>query len=62
MKLAERGEKASYLIKDGDTKFTAKFDEIFKSEGIKVKKLPFRSPNLNAYAERSLGGEPFHRR
>jgi putative transposase len=52
MELAERGEKASYLIKDGDTKFTAKFDEIFKSEGIKVKKLPFRSPNLNAYAER----------
>ena len=24
----------------------------FKSEGIKVKKLPFRSPNLNAYSER----------
>ena len=50
--LAERGEKASYLIKDGDTKFTEKFDEIFKSEGIKVKKLPYRSPNLNAFAER----------
>ncbi|XHR29786.1 MAG: integrase core domain-containing protein [Chthoniobacteraceae bacterium] len=52
MELAERGEKASYLIKDGDTKFTAKFDEIFKSEGIKVKQLPYRSPNLNAFAER----------
>jgi putative transposase len=50
--LAERGEKASYLIKDGDTKFTEKFDEVFKSEGIKVKRLPYRSPNLNAYAER----------
>jgi len=52
MELAERGEEASYLIRDGDTKFTQKFDEIFKSEGIKVKKLPFRSPNLNAFAER----------
>ena len=52
MDLAERGEKASYLIKDGDTKFTEKFDEVFKSEGIKVKKLPFASPNLNAFAER----------
>ena len=52
MDLAERGEKASYLIRDGDTKFTEKFDEVFKSEGIKVKKLPFRSPNLNAFAER----------
>ena len=52
MELADRGETASYLIRDGDTKFTDKFDEIFKSEGIKVKKLPFRSPNLNAYSER----------
>jgi putative transposase len=50
--LAERGEEASYLIRDGDTKFTQKFDEIFKSEGIKIKKLPYRSPNLNAFAER----------
>ena len=52
MDLADRGEKGSYLIKDGDTKFTAKFDEVFKSEGIKVIKLPYQSPNLNAFAER----------
>jgi putative transposase len=52
MDLADRGEKASYLIKDGDTKFTEKFDEVFKSEGIKVKRLPYASPNLNAFAER----------
>lgn len=52
MDLAERGEKAAYLIKDGDTKFTEKFDEVFKSEGIKVKRLPYASPNLNAFAER----------
>ncbi len=52
MELAERGEKASYLIRDGDTKFTEKFDEVFRSEGIKVKRLPFASLNLNAFAER----------
>lgn len=52
MELEERGEKATYLLKDGDTKFTEGFDEIFKSEEIKVKRLPFRSPNLNAHAER----------
>ncbi|XHR27675.1 MAG: hypothetical protein ACFUZC_17255 [Chthoniobacteraceae bacterium] len=52
MEPAERGEKATYLLKDGDTKFTGKFDEIFRSEGIKVKKLPFASPNLNAFVER----------
>ena len=49
--LTERGEKVSYLIKDGDAKFTKKFDEVFKSEGIKIKKLPPLSPNLNAFAE-----------
>ncbi len=52
MELAKRDEMATHLIKDGDTKFTEKFDEIFESEGIKVKRLPYRSPNLNAYAER----------
>ena len=50
--MAERGEIASNLIWDGNAKFTEKFDEIFKTEGIKVKKLPFRSPNLNAFSER----------
>ncbi|XHR31019.1 MAG: integrase core domain-containing protein [Chthoniobacteraceae bacterium] len=40
------------MLKDGDTKFTEKFDEVFRGEGIKVKRLPFRSPNLNAFAER----------
>jgi putative transposase len=54
MELAECGEKASYLLKDGDTKFTAAFDEVFRSEGIKVKRLPFASPNLNAFAERFI--------
>ena len=52
MDLAEQGKKATYLLRDGDTKFNGAFDEIFRSEGIKVKKLPFASPNLNAHAER----------
>jgi len=42
MDLVESGEKVSHLLKDGDTKFT---DEIFKTEGIRVKRLPFASPN-----------------
>lgn len=52
MELTDRGETATHLIKEGDTKLTEKFDEIFRSEGSKVKRLPFASPNLNAYAER----------
>ncbi|PTY01631.1 transposase [Verrucomicrobia bacterium LW23] len=45
-------QTVSYLLRDGDTKFTQAFDEIFRSEGIQIKKLPQESPNLNAFAER----------
>ena len=41
-----------YLIHDRDTKFFKSFDGILKSASIKPIKLPVRSPNLNAYAER----------
>ena len=40
------------MIRDGDTKFTQQFDQILKDAGVKPLKLPPRSPNLNAYAER----------
>jgi len=43
---------AKYLIHDRDTKYTASFDQIISSVGIEPLKLPARSPNLNAYAER----------
>lgn len=41
-----------YLIHDRDSKFSIGFREIIKSVGIKPLKLPARSPNLNAFAER----------
>jgi putative transposase len=44
--------KRRYLIRDRDTKFTSGFDMVFKSIGIEALKLPARSPNLNASAER----------
>jgi transposase InsO family protein len=43
---------SSYLIHDRDPLFTTSFLEILKSSGIETVKLPSRSPNLNAYAER----------
>ena len=43
-----------YLIHDCDPLFTAKFGSILKSSGLKPVKLPPRSPNLNAHAERFI--------
>ena len=44
--------EAKYLIYDRDSKYTEKFDMLFKSVGCEPVKLPPMSPNLNAYAER----------
>lgn len=41
-----------YLIHDRDTKFCAKFLDTLASSDIQSVKLPWCSPNLNAYAER----------
>jgi putative transposase len=43
---------ARYLIHDRDPLFTEGFKEILKPPGVKTVKLPARSPDLNAYAER----------
>ena len=41
-----------YVLHDRDAKFCAAFVEVLASEGIRCLKLPPRSPNLNAFAER----------
>jgi transposase InsO family protein len=41
-----------FLIMDRDTKYTEGFRGLLAREGLKVIRLPPRSPNLNAFAER----------
>jgi putative transposase len=45
-------ERMQFLIHDHDSKFSAAFDEVFRSEGIKLIQTPIRAPQANAYAER----------
>ena len=45
-----------YLILDRDTKYCPAFREFVKREGVEIIRLPPRSPNLNAYAERWVRG------
>jgi transposase InsO family protein len=52
---AERAEPIRFLIHDRDSKFTAGFDEVFRSDGIRTIRTPVRAPRANAFIERWIG-------
>jgi putative transposase len=50
--LPDADARFRFLVRDRDSKFTRDFDEIFRSEAVKVLRTPVRAPRANAYAER----------
>jgi transposase len=55
MTLAEQKQRHRILIRDRDSKFTAAFDEVFRSEGLRITRAPIAAPRAKAHAERWVG-------
>ncbi len=53
--MSEGASPVRFLIHDRDTKFTASFDEVFRSEGVRIIRTPVRAPQANGVMERWFG-------
>ena len=54
-RIADGELRPRFLLRDRDDKFTPAFDEVFRSQGVEVIRLPVRSPVANSVAERWVG-------
>jgi putative transposase len=55
MDLGEHATRFKFLIRDRDSKFTAVFDEVLASNGMRIIRTPVRSSRANSLAERYVG-------
>ncbi len=55
MRHPDRFADARALVRDRGSQFISTFDEIFRSEGLKILKSPIRTPVSNTFAERWIG-------
>jgi len=54
-RLGDDGVRPTLLVRDRDAKFARTFDDVFRSQGVRVVWTPARAPRANAHAERWAG-------
>jgi putative transposase len=55
MRLDDEDIRPRFLVRGRDSKFTRDFDEVFRSDGIRVIKAPVLAPKARAHDERWVG-------
>jgi putative transposase len=55
MWLDDNAIEAKFFLHDRDTKFTPKFDRLFRQAGARIIRTPVQAPNANAFVESWIG-------
>jgi hypothetical protein len=55
MEFGERVDTLTFVLRDGDSRFTRAFDAVFAADGIRILASPPQAPRANAICERMIG-------